>query len=79
LTIEGGQFKGKKLLTCYLGRANVITTKRHRKKLDTKVVEMETIKQMVYVVVHSGAQCLKMQNQEMKVTSNRRCFETQLK
>jgi Fe-S oxidoreductase len=63
LTIEGGQFKGKKITfhdPCYLGRANKIyEAPRELKKLDVELVEMKRSKTNGLCCGAGGAQMFK--------------------
>lgn len=64
LTIEGGQFKGKKITfhdPCYLGRANNIyeAPRDLIRKLDAELVEMKRSKRTDYVAEPEEHRCLK--------------------
>ena len=64
LTIEGGQYKGKKITfhdPCYLGRQRSIrSTKRLIQKLEVELVEMKRCKSNGLCCGAGGAQSLKM-------------------
>jgi Fe-S oxidoreductase len=70
LTIEGGQFKGKRITfhdPCYLGRANnVYEAPRADSKLDAELVEMKRSRANGLCCGAEVLKCLKMQNQETK-------------
>jgi Fe-S oxidoreductase len=70
LTIEGGQFKGKRITfhdPCYLGRANnVYEAQRLIQKLDAEV-EMKRSRANGYAVEQEVLKCLKTQRQVTKI------------
>jgi Fe-S oxidoreductase len=84
LTIEGGQFKGKKITfhdPCYLGRANKIyEAPRELKKLDVELVEMKRSKTNGLCCGAGGAQMFKDAepgDKEVNVLRTEDALETQ--
>lgn len=85
LTIEGGQFKGKRITfhdPCYLGRANNVyeAPRDLIKKLDAQLVEMKSCKSRGLCCGAGGAQMFKEPekgNKDINVERTEQAMETQ--
>jgi len=85
LTIEGGQFKGKRITfhdPCYLGRANNVyeAPRDLIKKLDAELIEMKSCKSRGLCCGAGGAQMFKDAepgNKEVNIKRTEQALETQ--
>jgi Fe-S oxidoreductase len=85
LTIEGGQFKGKRITfhdPCYLGRANNVyeAPRDLIRKLDAELVEMKSCKSRGLCCGAGGAQMFKEAepgNKEVNIERTEQALETQ--